>query len=184
MRICHLGPVIVSCGLLCAGCLAPTGGDDDRVRAVSARPSNRILARDANERGLTLAKEGDFDRAEVAFREAITADRQFASAHNNLGLVLMARGRLFDAAAAMRTAMKLRPTAKEPIVNLTRLYQSIGWDREAERLRERLSRVESHQVALTQPEPPRGTGRESAPSTQDISIGHRMMSPGASRSGG
>ena len=84
-------------------------------------------AKQANERGLTLVEEGDLVRAEEGFREAIRLDATLASAHNNLGLVLMGKAAFHQAAVALSAAKRLAPRAVEPLINLGQLYETVGW---------------------------------------------------------
>ncbi len=85
----------------------------------------------ANERGLTLATEGEFEAAEQAFAEAVRANKGYAAAHNNLGLVLLERVRFYESARAFTMAIRLDPRAVEPLINLGRLYETVGWGRDA-----------------------------------------------------
>lgn len=88
---------------------------------------NRDAAEAANEQGLRFAESGDYRRAEGAFREALRADVTYAAAHNNLGLVLFSRGNLHESALEFSFAHKLDAQAPEPLINLGRLYESVGW---------------------------------------------------------
>ena len=88
-------------------------------------------AREANERGLIFAKQNQLELAERSFLEALHCDVSFASAHNNLGLVLLKRGRYYEAATEFSFASRLAPRSSEPRMNLGRLYEAIGWYNEA-----------------------------------------------------
>ena len=92
---------------------------------------NGESAREANERGLNFVKQEQLDLAERSFREALHCDVSFASAHNNLGLVLLERGRYYEAATEFSFASRLAPRAIEPRMSLGRLYEAIGWYNEA-----------------------------------------------------
>jgi len=94
-------------------------------------------AKTCNERGLTLVEAGKLDEAEGAFREALLADIGYAAAHNNLGLILLEQGRFYEAALEFDQAKRLAPQAVEPIVNLARLYEAVGWTKLAKEERER-----------------------------------------------
>jgi tetratricopeptide (TPR) repeat protein len=76
---------------------------------------------------LAFAEHSKWEEAEEGFREALQADGTFAPAHNNLGLVLLQKGNLYEAAVQLRAATKLSPRAAEPLLNLARLYNAIGW---------------------------------------------------------
>ena len=106
-------------------------------------------ARLANERGLTSVSDGDFERAEKAFREALRADVGYAAVHNNLGLVLLEKGRYHAAATEFSLASKLRPLSPEPLINLGRLYETVGWPEAAASEYERvLALPGKHEQAL------------------------------------
>lgn len=127
---------IVFCVFLTAGCLSfgactsPTH-NSAFLADTQQNNSNSKAAREANERGLALAQEGHVDQAEQAFREALDHDLRHAPSHNNLGLVLLNQGKVYEAAVEFRMANKLDPKATQPLINLARLYERIGWTREA-----------------------------------------------------
>ena len=104
-------------------------GNDREISHRSQRSTQ--AAREANERGLALVDENKVDQAEEAFRLAIQHDERFAPAHNNLGLVLLTQGELYEAAVEFRAASDLDSSAPEPVFNLARLYERIGWERGA-----------------------------------------------------
>lgn len=87
----------------------------------------RDAAKEANQQGLTFAADDDYEQAEKAFRQALRADVTYAPAHNNLGLVLLAQGRFHDSALELSFAKRLNPQATEPLINLARLYERVGW---------------------------------------------------------
>ncbi len=137
VRICRSIAVVCGLWLLGAGCVSTPFDHQSKARLVSQSSGDRILAKEANERGLTFVEEGKLDLAEAAFREAIAADPRFAPAHNNLGLVLLGKGEFYDAANAFKTASKIQPNAAEPIANLVRLYKAVGWEKEAAKVKSR-----------------------------------------------
>ena len=71
-----------------------------------------------------LSREGadliasDPARAEALLREALTADLYFGPAHNNLGVVFLNAGKLYEAANEFEWARKLMPGHPDPRVNL------------------------------------------------------------------
>ena len=73
------------------------------------------------------------DRAgrELLLREALTADLYFGPAHNNLGVLLLDRGELYDAAAEFEWARKLMPGHPDPRVNLALVLERAGKTEEA-----------------------------------------------------
>ncbi len=108
------------------GCLSAQPTEQyHTIRTLS--PGNAEAAQLANERGLQFATEKDYVQAEEAFREALRNDVGYAAAHNNLGLVLLEKKKFYESALEFKFASKLNPKATEPILNLGRLYESIGW---------------------------------------------------------
>ena len=97
---------------------------------VPARPERRAV-QDALEQGWEAYRKGDLARAERAFRAAIAADPDSALAHNNLGVVLRAQGRLPEAIGAYREAVRLQPEYADALGNLGSALAHQGRDREA-----------------------------------------------------
>lgn len=60
----------------------------------------------------------DFASAETLLREALTQDLYHGPAHNNLGVILLQQGKLYDAAEEFEWSRKLMPGHPEPRVNL------------------------------------------------------------------
>jgi tetratricopeptide (TPR) repeat protein len=65
-------------------------------------------------------------RAEALLREALTADLYFGPAHNNLGVIYLAQGRLYEAAAEFEWARKLMPGHPDPRLNLALTLERAG----------------------------------------------------------
>ncbi len=70
--------------------------------------------------------DSDPARAEELLREALAADIFFGPAHNNLGVLFMSRGELFEAANEFEWACKLMPGQPDPRVNLALTLESAG----------------------------------------------------------
>jgi Flp pilus assembly protein TadD len=70
--------------------------------------------------------ESDPARAERLLREALAADIFFGPAHNNLGVLFLSRGQLFEAASEFEWACKLMPGQPDPRVNLALTLESAG----------------------------------------------------------
>ena len=73
-------------------------------------------------RGVELLKADQLEEAENVLKAALAADLFFGPAHNNLGLVFEAVGKLDDAAKWYEAALELEPDTPEIIGNLARLY--------------------------------------------------------------
>lgn len=70
-------------------------------------------------------------RAENLLREALTADLYFGPAHNNLGAVYLAQGKLYEAAGEFEWARKLMPGHPDPRLNLALVLEKAGRTDEA-----------------------------------------------------
>src|SRR5205809_725966 len=69
-----------------------------------------------NQRGEALARQ----------QQALRLKPDFAEGHNELGLALMALGRLSEAEACFQEALRLRPAYAHAHLNLGRLLQDQG----------------------------------------------------------
>jgi tetratricopeptide (TPR) repeat protein len=70
--------------------------------------------------------QSDPEGAEALLREALTADLFCAPAHNNLGVVFLEQGKLYEAAGEFEWARKLLPGHPDPRVNLALVLESAG----------------------------------------------------------
>ena len=70
--------------------------------------------------------ESDPARAEVLLKEALAADLFYGPAHNNLGVLHLSRGELYEAASEFEWACKLMPGQPDPRVNLALVLESAG----------------------------------------------------------
>jgi Flp pilus assembly protein TadD len=100
----------------------------DQIAAEGSRPD---LAQKHHERGVRLVKHGKLDRAEMAFQEAIIADKTFGPAHNNLGRIQFDRHDLHSAAWSFQRAIERMPDRAEPLNNLGLTYEAAGKPNEA-----------------------------------------------------
>jgi tetratricopeptide (TPR) repeat protein len=116
--------------LIGAGCVST-----EESRSNGGYPQHHVYSPEEAHRlntvGLELAGASEWQKAERSFREAIAADAYSAGAHNNLGLVLMEQGRVYEAALAFARAKELAPRALEPVLNLGSLYEMVGWQASA-----------------------------------------------------
>jgi tetratricopeptide (TPR) repeat protein len=74
---------------------------------------------------------GDLEAAEALLREALTSDLFYGPAHNNLGVVFLGQGLLYEAAQEFEWAKKLLPSAPDPRVNLALVLERAGSEEEA-----------------------------------------------------
>ncbi len=70
--------------------------------------------------------EADVLKAEKLLQEALTADIFHGPAHNNYGVLLLKKGRLFEAAQEFQWAAKLLPGHPDPRLNLALTMEKAG----------------------------------------------------------
>ncbi len=70
--------------------------------------------------------EGEPDRAEELLRQALTLDLYHGPAHNNLGVLHLMRGELYEAANEFEWARKLMPGHPDPRLNLALTLERAG----------------------------------------------------------
>ncbi len=70
-------------------------------------------------------------RAERLLRDALTADLYHGAAHNNLGVLFLQQGRLYEAAGEFEWAAKLMPGHPDPRLNLALTLEKAGRTDEA-----------------------------------------------------
>ncbi len=86
---------------------------------------NPALARELHARASELMAT-DNEEAEHLLRQALDADLYHGPAHNNLGVLLLARGELYGAASEFEWARKLMPGHPDPRVNLAMTLEQAG----------------------------------------------------------
>ena len=91
---------------------------------------NPELARELNAKATQAMKDNPAE-AERLLRDALTADLYHGPAHNNLGILLLARGDLYEAAGEFEWARKLMPGHPDPRVNLALALERGGQINEA-----------------------------------------------------
>jgi len=116
------------------GCSATGLRSDAHRYQTFQRPPlrNSDIAKTANAEGMRLIRENQPDRAADAFRRATCADVSYGAAHNNLGLVRVEQEKFYEAALEFAFAAKLMPNSCEPQMNLGRMYERLGWWKEAQ----------------------------------------------------
>jgi Flp pilus assembly protein TadD len=119
-------PVRVYAALLVlsiAGCKASSEVGPYASAAVERRDTSaaETLNREAADK-LT----DDPEAAEALLREALTRDLFFGPAHNNLGVIHLNRGELYEAASEFEWARKLLPGSPDPRINLAITLERAG----------------------------------------------------------
>lgn len=104
------------------GCASrrPTPYEPHAETARDPRRADRL-----NAEALTLFRSNPA-RAESLLRQALSADLFHAPAHNNLGVLFLQRGMLFEAAAEFEWARTLMPEHPDPRMNLALVLERAG----------------------------------------------------------
>lgn len=122
----HAVLVALVAGALALGlgsCRSSSG--DGPYEAGSEERRDVARALELNARAADMLKS-DPEGAEALLREALTADLFCAPAHNNLGVVFLGQGKLYEAAGEFEWARKLLPGHPDPRVNLALVLESAG----------------------------------------------------------
>ncbi len=101
------------------GCISTVGCSASRHRAATSSDSyrNQQLAAELTHSATKLMAEDPL-KAEELLREAIDADLYHGPAHNNLGVLYLNRGELYQAAEEFDWARRLMPGHPDPRINL------------------------------------------------------------------
>ncbi|MCW5769552.1 MAG: tetratricopeptide repeat protein [Phycisphaeraceae bacterium] len=115
--------VMVACLI---GVLTGCGGNS-QIADRPARRQTREVSRavELTRRAVAIAGT-DPAQAERLLLEAVAADPFNGDARNNLGVVLLGSGRLFDAAVSFEAARKLIPHHPDPRLNLGLTFERAG----------------------------------------------------------
>lgn len=138
----NLGNVLMDMGRFPDAALAyrhaASCGPEARSTAPCDQPSSQLRAHAWTNLGIALKKNGQFDAAIDAHRQAIALAPDYAIAHNNLGVLLQDRGCWAEAIAAHQEAVRLDPNFGTAYSNLGvalkeqgLIHQSIGAHRQA-----------------------------------------------------
>lgn len=123
----HLNRVLLigfaACVTLASGCAARRAtGPYDAPTEVTRNP---LEAQRLTQQAAELM-ERDPSRAENLLREALTLDLYHGPAHNNLGVIHLSRGELYEAANEFEWARKLMPGHPDPRLNLALTLERAG----------------------------------------------------------
>jgi Tfp pilus assembly protein PilF len=110
--------------LLGAACSSRPAASSYLEGGTVARDS--IKAEALTRRASELLDKGRSDEAERLLREALAADLFHGPAHNNLGVVLLQKGELYEAAGEFEWARKLMPGHPDPRFNLALTLERAG----------------------------------------------------------
>lgn len=115
-------PLLLALALLPAACVSRPGGSY-APRAEHARDPRRA---DELNRNAADLMERDPAKAEGLLREALTCDLYHGPAHNNLGVIYLGQGKLYEAAGEFEWARKLMPGHPDPRINLALTLERAG----------------------------------------------------------
>ena len=126
-------PVVLFCLALSLSAAGLTGcGSGTRTDPYSSNEPLRDpqRARDLHAQASQAMAE-DPTQAEALLRQALDADLYHGPSHNNLGILLLAKGDLYSAASEFEWARKLLPGHPDPRVNLAMTLEKAGKSHEA-----------------------------------------------------
>jgi len=90
-----------------------------------ANERNTVRAQELNAEAADLIAS-ELGEAETLLRAALTADIFFGPAHNNLGVLHMKAGKIYEAAEEFEWARKLMPGHPDPRMNLALTLEQAG----------------------------------------------------------
>ncbi|MBM9913657.1 MULTISPECIES: polysaccharide deacetylase family protein [Stenotrophomonas] len=102
------------------------GGKAKLVVPTAGPASDRQRAQQANDRGLQLYREKQYDEAALQFTEALKLRPDFAQAANNLGFVYYRQQRYAEAARWLENTLKIDPSRAVAHLNLGDAYFHAG----------------------------------------------------------
>lgn len=95
--------------------------------------------------------DDDPEKAETLLREALATDLYHGPAHNNLGVLFLKQGKLYEAAGEFEWASKLLPGHPDPRLNLSLTLESAGrYDQATGHVRTALQIHPGHIASLQQ----------------------------------
>lgn len=122
---------MLAMGLACVVMASCTGRE--RIPAARTELERQPERSGALTREAARVMTHDPARAESLLREALEADLFNGNAHNNLGVLHLERGELYEAATRFEMARKLMPDHPDPRLNLAMTYERAGRIEEAMR---------------------------------------------------
>lgn len=116
--------ISLAIGMLLCGC-AGTSQRTDPYAPLTEADRDSTLAGQLNEQASEVM-DTHSDKAEELLRKALAADLYCGPAHNNLGIIYLRRGDLFEAAGEFEWARKLLPGHPDPRMNLAMTLEAAG----------------------------------------------------------
>jgi len=115
--------LVVGLTLVAVGCRSTSNQGPYESLAAEKRDTS---AAEALNREAALELDSDPKGAEVLLRDALSKDLFFGPAHNNLGVLHLKRGELYEAASEFEWARKLLPGNPDPRINLAITLERAG----------------------------------------------------------
>ncbi|MCH8342412.1 MAG: tetratricopeptide repeat protein [Planctomycetes bacterium] len=126
-QVKHTQLLILASVCLLAGCAMRSGSPYATPREVNR---NSLRAQELTREAAELL-DHDPQKAEHLLREALTADLYYGPGHNNLGVMYLKQGQLYEAANEFEWARKLMPGHPDPRMNLALTLERAGRIEEA-----------------------------------------------------
>jgi len=126
MTIPTTAPLLVSLVLLLSmlpGCASRSSTDPYAPMTESSREPRKADEMNARAADQITSNPG---QAESLLRQALAADLYHGPAHNNLGVLYLSQGKLYEAAAEFEWARRLMPGHPDPRINLGTVYEKAG----------------------------------------------------------
>ncbi|MHC5027474.1 MAG: tetratricopeptide repeat protein [Planctomycetota bacterium] len=118
-----VGATVVALACLAvSGCSSTSRGP---YQTLSESDRNTLEAEQLTREAVDLMRD-DPEQAEQLLRDALTADVFHGPAHNNLGVLFLGRGELYEAASEFEWAGKLMPGHPDPRMNLALTLERAG----------------------------------------------------------
>jgi len=105
-----------------AGCASNSGP----YQPASAGMRSPLRAERLTQEAVDAIDRGDDARGESLLTQALTADLYHGPAHNNLGVLFLQQGKLYEAATEFEWARKLMPGHPDPRTNLAMTLERAG----------------------------------------------------------
>ena len=111
--------------VLLMGCRSGAPASSGPYGGASEAARDAVRAQELSSRAADLI-DTDPDQASELLRAALSADLFFGPAHNNLGVLYLKEGKLYEAANEFEWARKLMPGHPDPRMNLALTLEKAG----------------------------------------------------------
>ncbi len=135
----RLGQTLIRMGQQAEGDTELQRAEDSRTRAAKITDLQRASALDpsntemANNLGIELARQGDYEGAMQAFQRALAGNPRYIDANYQIGGLYANRGKVLEALDAFNAVDKVQPGYRQTNYFLAKIYEKIGRKTEAEK---------------------------------------------------